>query len=69
MRVSVKITVDPACCSGAVSVMLTIDVRTRVVGSDSGAVVVLAASGVGESRLVNRAEASAAARARVRMVE
>ena len=66
--VKVTITVDPA-CSGAVGVMLTIDVRTRVVGSDTGAVVVLAASGVGESRLVNRAEASAAARARVRMVE
>ena len=72
VRVSITITVDPACCSGAVGVMLTIDVRTRVDGWGTGAVVVLAASsdsGVGESRLVNRAEASAAARARVRMVE
>ena len=63
VRVSVTITVDPACCSGAVGVMLTIDVRTRVVGSGTGA---LADS---ESRLVNRAEASAAAGARVRMAE
>ena len=72
VRVSVTITVDPACCSGAVGVMLTIDVTMWVVGSGTGAVVVLAASsdsGVGESRLINRAEASAAARARVRMVE
>ena len=74
VRVSVTITVDPACCSGAVGVMLTIDVTMWVVGSGTGAVVVmvLAASsdsGVGASRLVNRTEASAAARARVRMVE
>ena len=71
VRVSVTITVDPACCSGAVGVMLTTDVRTRVVGSGTGAAVPAASSdsGVGVSRLVNRAEASAAARARVRMVE
>ena len=72
VRISVTITVDPACCSGAVGVVLTIDVRTRVVGSGTGAVVVLAASSdsdVGVSRLVNRAEASAAARARAKMVE
>ena len=74
VRVSVTITVDPACCSGAVGVMLTIDVTMWVVGSGTGAVVVMVSvaysdSGVGESRLVNRAEASAAARARVRRVE
>ena len=72
VRLEVMVTVD-AGCSGAVGVMLTIDVMMWVVGSGSGAVEVMvltgSESGAWGLRLVNRAEASEAARARARRVE
>ena len=70
VRVEVMVTVD-AGCSGAVGVMLIIDVIMWVVRSGVGAVEVIVIA-VSDSdawglRLVKRAEASEAARARTRM--
>jgi hypothetical protein len=68
VRVEVMVTVD-AGCSGAVGVMLMIDVMMWVVGSVSGAVEVMVMAVSWGLRLVNRAEAFVAARARAKRVE